>query len=1122
MKKLKKILLVKWLYYENELIEVGDITFLTGKTGAGKSTVVDALQVVLLGETNSRNFNKAASDTSQRTLDTYLRADMDGDGPKCRRGKDFSSYIACEYWDDKSGERFTAGIVFDCRADGSRRDQYFLYDGPIPDTHYIVNRKAMDIAALRAWLKEQPFPSKMYDSNRAYRDDLMAKWNVHSEQVCRMLKKAVSFKPIGDIQKFITENICDTPDRPDIDSMQQNIRDYKRHEELARRQEEKLELLQNIAKLFQNWHTAYDRLQLHRFLSQWAEKESLEQEIAELQQQIIRCQGEIEAGKQHTLELEAEIAQCSARREELIEERANDDRYQKPKRLEARKEQLEQEQSRLTDQIRKTILSIQQETAVLTALRDKIESWPELEQLSALCEAADALADVCRPLAGCGPELFAGSMEIFHEAKDQTRAFAEHFRRAAFELDTELRSRTDELQENQETLEGLRRQKKDYPTALLSLKHQLELQLLQKYERPIPVEILADVLEIADGEEKWRGAVEGYLGNQKFYLLVEPEAYADALTIYNETKEKYRENAYGLVDVGKLREKENCIPREDSLAKKVQTDNPLARSYVDYLLGRVVCCNSVDSLRSYSIAITAEGMLYQGYVARPLPESRMKNTFIGKKAIELRIQSLSQRQRELEAEIGRLKPICGELERKQRYEFLFTSRFLLEAEQRQADYLREQEIRKELAQVEEELSHVDLLWLARIDSEIDGLKARISQLQREKDSGKEKIGGMEQEIAYLERERIPERREALQQRESALQENFSGQYTESVGLPRYQQELERLKQPAVVARNFGNLVPRTESETNQAQGKLFEARRVYIQRFQPCPFRETALDNEEFDRELQWLAESELPQYREKIRLARESALEQFQNDFLSRLRDSIQAVQGQVKNLNRALKQAQFGTERYEFKVERNPDYADYFEMIMSSEWMGEGGLFAIPFQQKYGPLVEELFSRITASDDTRTNLRQQTELQKNIERYTDYRTYLKFDLETTDQNGKHQLLSQTLNLKSGGETQTPFYIAVLASFAQLYRVSDTSSFGNTVRLIVFDEAFNKMDSDRIIESVRLLRKLGLQAIICTPPDKIGDIMPEADRTVVALKERYTMKVLPFSKEMVDLWSEA
>ena len=49
MKKLKKILLINWLYFDRELIEVGDVNFLTGRNGAGKSTVIDALQIVLLG-----------------------------------------------------------------------------------------------------------------------------------------------------------------------------------------------------------------------------------------------------------------------------------------------------------------------------------------------------------------------------------------------------------------------------------------------------------------------------------------------------------------------------------------------------------------------------------------------------------------------------------------------------------------------------------------------------------------------------------------------------------------------------------------------------------------------------------------------------------------------------------------------------------------------------------------------------------------------------------------------------------------------------------------------------------------------------------------------------------------
>ena len=114
---------------------------------------------------------------------------------------------------------------------------------------------------------------------------------------------------------------------------------------------------------------------------------------------------------------------------------------------------------------------------------------------------------------------------------------------------------------------------------------------------------------------------------------------------------------------------------------------------------------------------------------------------------------------------------------------------------------------------------------------------------------------------------------------------------------------------------------------------------------------------------------------------------------------------------------------------------------------------------------------------------------------------------------------MSQTLNTKSGGETQTPFYIAVLASFAQLYQVNNLSGLANnTVRLVVFDEAFNKMDSERIIESVRLLRKMGLQALICTPPDKLSEIMPLADQTHLVIKDKYQMHVNSWSKEILQV----
>jgi uncharacterized protein YPO0396 len=260
------------------------------------------------------------------------------------------------------------------------------------------------------------------------------------------------------------------------------------------------------------------------------------------------------------------------------------------------------------------------------------------------------------------------------------------------------------------------------------------------------------------------------------------------------------------------------------------------------------------------------------------------------------------------------------------------------------------------------------------------------------------------------------------------------------------------------------------------------------------------------------LQQVELPKYKEKIRQARDAAMEQFQNDFLSKLKSNIDSVTTQVQDLNKALRESRFGRDKYQFKVAKNPDYEDYYEMIMDPELMENNeGLFAYSFQQKHSATIDSLFNQIVMVDDNDESGRRQKELFDNVELFTDYRTYLVFDLETVDDTGNTELLSKVMKKKSGGETQTPFYIAILASFAQIYRVRDVTGLGNTMRLIIFDEAFNKMDSDRIVESIRLFREFGLQAVFSTPPDKIQDIMPEADRTFWAENDNNYMRLFPW-----------
>lgn len=72
-----------------------------------------------------------------------------------------------------------------------------------------------------------------------------------------LLKKAVAFNPDNDIQKFITEFVCDNEKNVDISLMQENIRNYKNLERTAAELERKKTALEQIS-------TNYYELQKNR------------------------------------------------------------------------------------------------------------------------------------------------------------------------------------------------------------------------------------------------------------------------------------------------------------------------------------------------------------------------------------------------------------------------------------------------------------------------------------------------------------------------------------------------------------------------------------------------------------------------------------------------------------------------------------------------------------------------------------------------------------------------------------------------------------------------------------------------------------------------------------------
>ena len=69
-----------------------------------------------------------------------------------------------------------------------------------------------------------------------------------------------------------------------------------------------------------------------------------------------------------------------------------------------------------------------------------------------------------------------------------------------------------------------------------------------------------------------------------------------------------------------------------------------------------------------------------------------------------------------------------------------------------------------------------------------------------------------------------------------------------------------------------------------------------------------------------------------------------------------------------------------------------------------------------------------------------------------------------------------------------------------------------------MFDEAFSKMDSERIEESIKLLRKIGFQAIFAAPPEKLQDIQPLVDSTLLVINpEEHEIVIKKYTNKEAD-----
>ena len=153
-------------------------------------------------------------------------------------------------------------------------------------------------------------------------------------------------------------------------------------------------------------------------------------------------------------------------------------------------------------------------------------------------------------------------------------------------------------------------------------------------------------------DEDWRDTIEGYLGQRRYTILVEPEYYDLADDILNASR-----NRYAHLFNTKLLMKKNISPVEDSVANFIEVRNPVARQYFDYQLGRFHA-TTIEQVRKFENAMSKEGRVavaMDGYFIR---KDRIRYYYLGQETIELnrrkaekKLSSLKEEQRDHREEL---------------------------------------------------------------------------------------------------------------------------------------------------------------------------------------------------------------------------------------------------------------------------------------------------------------------------------------------------------------------------------------------------------------------------------------------------------------------------------------
>lgn len=1066
MKKLTRVKLINWHRFTNVLIDLENSVLISGENGAGKSTLLDAIQFVVTCSANY--FNKAAHENGKRKLTGYIRCKTGRENRPYERSGEISAHVALEFYEEKRQRYFIVGAVVDSASEGQEKTVRYLMDGErLEDGLFFQGKVPRSISQFRAGngKKIKTWCTTEKDARQMVKN----RFGRLEDKFFKLIPKAMAFRPIDDIKDFVYSYVLDEKE-VNIDILRENVRTYQDLQRTLAKIKLRMGRLEKIEAFHRQVADGMQKDRMYEYFLNRIEADILTEEIRQLESAIAHDTYRLERWNKEIAEAQKEKEERQAIRDNLYAELAGDkdfiardEQKKKLQMLEERQSQLSGERRRLIDSVNRAKAEVNRLLQVPDAdecIRTYGAQLQDLEKVVRIDDFKDTLQQV-----------------IAYKNQMSDRVYK---RRA--ELDMHIRELSGQKKEWDLKVENLMKKKLSYPEEVTRVMQAIREEFVRIGRTPEP-RILCEMLEIAD--ESWRNAVEGYLNTQRFYILVEPDNFDIALGTYDRLRREKKTYGVGLINTQNL-DGYDTAP-EGSLATVVTSGNKYARRYINMVLGKVIMCDHYSHLKKYKTAITRECMRYQNHVASAIKPAIFETPYIGRNAIRVQLEQAKRKSGELGDQIKEKQNVKGKLEELQRPLSTETDTDI----KYRVDVLTElrstakeiKNCRDNIATLEKNsgmiLKQIQLAELEKIIREKEEQIAKDNRL----------VGQTEQSIENT-KGRVADQQTALVG-QRALCAEFAARYEEDAALWNrdYEKQLKD-RSHEQFQENFARRRKANQTTIAKCTELMTNAMVEYktAHDFGAAPTLEGYPD---FEAEYGKLKNSELLSYEEKVESARQSAEEEFREQFLAKLQENMKNAQTEFKELNRALKDIRFSNEKYEFLFMPSKRYRHYYEMIMDDFNAVQGeSLFSGLFHENHKEVIDELFDRLALDNENSA---------RALDEFTDYRTYMDYDIRILHSDDSYSLYSKVCEEKSGGETQTPFYVTVAASFVQLYR---NGIGGEAVGLVMFDEAFNNMDDERIGGVLEFLRRLPLQILIAAPPDKIQYISPFVEETLLVMTD--------------------